>query len=57
MEASATRSPIPSDHLRWRALRYLATFIIPLGAWATFTDRGLGYWTVPVVSFCCGPLH
>jgi alkane 1-monooxygenase len=56
MEAAATGSNRPTDHLRWRALRYLATFIIPLGAWATFTDRGLGYWTVPVVSFVLVPL-
>ncbi|MBL7951611.1 MAG: alkane 1-monooxygenase [Flavobacteriales bacterium] len=42
--------------VRWRALRYLATFTLPLGAWATFTDRHGWYWTVPMVGFVLVPL-
>lgn len=42
--------------LRWRALRYLATFTLPVGAWATFTDRHGWYWMVPLVGFVLVPL-
>lgn len=50
--------PLPTlrRRARFRALRYLATFLVPLGAWATFTDR-LGWaWSVPVFSFVLVPV-
>ena len=39
-----------------RSFRYLATFSIPLGAWATFTDRLSWYWSVPVIAFGAIPV-
>lgn len=45
-----------SPILRLRALRYAFTFLIPLGAWATFTDRLWSYWSVPVFGFVIVPL-
>ncbi|MGV3637759.1 MAG: alkane 1-monooxygenase [Flavobacteriales bacterium] len=56
MDVTATRTPPRPSHLRGRALRYLATFVLPWGAWATFNDLGPGYWSVPVVGFVVIPL-
>lgn len=39
-----------------RALRYLATFLIPLGAVATFTDHVVSPWLVPIAAFGVIPL-
>ncbi|MBK6369520.1 MAG: alkane 1-monooxygenase [Flavobacteriales bacterium] len=42
--------------LRWRALRYTITYIVPCGAWATFTDRNPTPWMVPLFAFGLIPL-
>lgn len=42
--------------LRFRALRYATTFVVPLGAWATFTESIPWHWSVPVFSFVIIPL-
>lgn len=47
---------MPAPLLRFRALRYALTFLLPLGAWATFTDRHWSYWGVPIYGFIVVPL-
>lgn len=53
MEPRGTAKPLSG---RWRVLRYLATFTLPLGAWATFTDRHGWYWMVPLFGFVLIPI-
>ncbi len=48
--------PFPRPRTTLRALRYTATLIVPVGAWATFTDRLPWAWSVPVFSFVVVPL-
>lgn len=55
VQATRTANAV-SRKVRWRALRYLATFTLPIGAWATFTDRHGWYWTVPVIGFVVVPM-
>jgi len=42
--------------VRWRALRYAITFVVPAGAWAAFTLRDPWYWGVPIFAFAVIPL-
>ncbi len=46
----------PRSHVRWRPFRYAITFVVPLGAWATFTLAHPWYWGTPIFSFVIIPL-
>lgn len=52
----AMAAPAARPLLRLRALRYAITFIVPVGAWATFTDSAISPWLVPAFSFGLVPL-